>query len=161
MHPHPPQKSSLHHTMHVDLLTSLPRPFPHNALRRDIRVCIRLRSGARNVPCMRPSSTPDILPEAPDKTPSLNMDESAHHISLSSVSFLFSSVSLNSDAKLRAAASVCLNNSTAKRWMRTLRSSERWEVRVRRQMKKDARGVIHRVSREHGFATQQKGGVNV
>lgn len=34
----------------------------------------------------------------------------------------FSSVSLDSDAKLRAAASVCLNNSTAERWMRSLRS---------------------------------------
>lgn len=43
---------------------------------------------------MHTTGTPDILPEAPDKTPSLNMDESAHHISLSLLSLSFSSVSL-------------------------------------------------------------------
>lgn len=47
----------------------------------------KLTSTEREISLMYTVGTPDILPEAPDKTPSLNMDEPAHHISLSSVSF--------------------------------------------------------------------------
>lgn len=59
--------------------------------------------------------TPDIPPEAPDETParppSLNMSL-PHHVSLSLQSPLPSLSTLTQ--KLRAAASVCLNNSTLK-----------------------------------------------
>lgn len=90
---------------------------------------------------MRTSGTPDILPEAPDKTPSLNMDEPAcpPHLAFSCVFLPLLSLSLKSDAKLRADASVVLNNSTLERGMGTLKGEERkgegWEVRVKRQMK--------------------------
>lgn len=114
----------LHHTMWGDLLTSL-HAIPPYALGWDIRPHIRLPPieqeiflmhiqhtwhrawGSRQNPLFKHGWV------CPPYFPILCL-------------FLFPSISLNIDARLRAAASDCLNNSTVKRWMRTLRSSKRW-----------------------------------
>lgn len=121
-------------------LTSWPLFLPFHWLHQTGHYCVHTPNPIQwEISPMRTSGTPDILPEAPDKTPSLNMDEPAcpPHLAFSCVFLPLLSLSLKSDAKLRADASVVLNNSTLERGMGTLKERRgkgkdgKWESRGR------------------------------
>lgn len=118
------RRSAQPHALRLDLLTPLQpairvpssAPVPSSLIGR----CPTERAPTAHLPILLPPNT-----HSHNTPPSLNMDEATHpRFPLDSLLSLyhFSSVSLDSGAKLRAAASVCLNNSTAERWMRSLRS---------------------------------------